>query len=155
MHINELLTSSRTLLINNIGNKRRCLSQLSTMLSNNISTLVDDDLLLAFLERERLGSTAIGHGVALPHIRSDKINHSIGALIYTKKGIEFDSPDSEPVDLFFALIVPTDENEEHLKTLAHLAQVFSREHNREILRQSQDSDELYLQACDLGVTIHE
>jgi PTS system nitrogen regulatory IIA component len=74
--------------------------------------------------RERLGSTGLGHGVALPHTRSARIKQAVGAFLHLEKGVDFDSLDRTPVDLLFGLLVPDDAPERHLQTLARLAEMF-------------------------------
>ncbi|MGE0845048.1 MAG: PTS IIA-like nitrogen regulatory protein PtsN [Flavobacteriaceae bacterium] len=73
------------------------------------------------LQRERLGSTAIGHGIAIPHARLRGIDHIVGAFARLEKPIDFDAIDDEPVDLIFLLLAPEGEGADHLKALARLA----------------------------------
>ena len=75
--------------------------------------------------RERLGSTGLGHGVALPHGRFNQSQQAIGAFVKLKKGVDFDAIDRQPVDLIFGLLVPDHYTDEHLKILAYLAEMFS------------------------------
>jgi nitrogen PTS system EIIA component len=88
------------------------------------------------LERERLGSTGLGHGVALPHARVKEVSEVLGAFIRTARGVDYDASDGEPVDLAFALLVPETATEEHLQLLAHLAGRFSEAATRANLRKA-------------------
>jgi PTS system nitrogen regulatory IIA component len=87
------------------------------------------------LERERLGSTGLAGGVALPHARIDGIEHSRGAFMRLASPVEFDALDGEPVDLVFALLVPADATDEHLQLLARLAGLFNNADLRARLRE--------------------
>lgn len=102
----------------------------STTTLNQPSSLIFDHL----LERERLGSTGFGHGVAIPHARISGTDQAFGCFIHTQQGIDFDAIDNEPVDLIFALLVPEDATEEHLQLLSLLASMFSTEETRQSLR---------------------
>lgn len=72
----------------------------------------------ALQQRENLGPTGVGHGVALPHARIDDVTRVVGALVLLEKPIDFDAVDRRPVDLVFALFAPRDAGVEHLKALA-------------------------------------
>ena len=93
----------------------------------------------ALMERERLGSTGLGDGVAVPHCRLD-CARLMGALLSLTGGVSFDAPDGEPVDLLFILVAPQDEPSAHLEALAAVARVFGDPAERARLR-SADSDE--------------
>lgn len=120
-----------------------------SLLENDSNTLCIFQLLV---EREKLGSTGMGHGVALPHARTDTTDHAMGAFIKLKKGIDFDSPDQQPTDLIFALMVPEHSTEQHLQILAHLAALFSDTALCNALRATSTADELYNQLTDWTLT---
>lgn len=94
----------------------------------------DMDIFDALITRERLGSTALGHGVALPHSRLADIKEPIAAMITLSDGVDFEAQDGQPVDLLIGLLVPERCNDEHLKILAALAQRFSDNYFRDELR---------------------
>ena len=102
----------------------------------------DMDILDALISRERLGSTALGHGIALPHSRMRDLAEPLAALVTLKDGVDFESGDGEPVDVVLGLLVPEHCNDEHLKILATLARRFSDDALRETLRGCGDGDEL-------------
>ena len=81
------------------------------------------EVLDALLERERLGSTAMGHGVAAPHARIEGLDRVLGVFFQLERGIEFDAQDDVPVDLVFALIAPEAAGSEHLLALARVSRV--------------------------------
>ncbi len=96
----------------------------------------------SLFERERLGSTALGFGVAIPHGRIKGLKEARGALYRLRPGLEFDAPDNQPVTLCFILLVPQDANERHLQILGELAQLFGDEATRERLMAAAP-DEIY------------
>ena len=102
----------------------------------------DMDILDALIARERLGSTGLGHGIALPHSRMRDLAEPLAALVTLRDGVDFQSADGEPVDVVLGLLVPEDCNDEHLKILATLARRFSDAELREALRDCEDGDEL-------------
>lgn len=106
----------------------------------NIKTL---DIFQLLLDREKLGSTSMGHGVALPHARTALTGCAIGVFLKLDKGIDFDSPDNQPTDLIFALLVPEHYTDEHLKILAYLASLFSDEDFCQSIRNTSSSTEIY------------
>lgn len=93
-------------------------------------------------ERERLGSTGLGEGIALPHARIDGIDHAVGAFVQLTQGVSFDAPDDKPVDLAFGLLVPSDATEAHLGLLAELAERFSDPQLRSALRSAESANRL-------------
>lgn len=88
------------------------------------SGLKKQDVFNSLFERERLGSTALGYSVAIPHGRIKGLNDAVGALYRMAPPLEFDAPDGQPVSLCFVLLVPQDANEHHLQILGELAQLF-------------------------------
>jgi PTS system nitrogen regulatory IIA component len=95
------------------------------------------------LDRERLGSTSMGHGVALPHARTSLTDTAIAAFLKLDKGIDFDSPDQQATDLILALLVPEHYTDEHLKILAQLAALFSDEDFCQTIRNTDNINGIY------------
>lgn len=143
MQIKSLLTPERTCSSLEASSKKRALELLAQIIAQDISTIDADDLLRRFLARERLGSTGVGHGIAIPHCRINNTTGAIGALITLKHPVEFDSIDAEPVDILFAMLVPEDSHAEHLKNLAALASALTRSEFRQRLRSANDNISLY------------
>ena len=100
--------------------------------------LTPQEAYASLLAREKLGSTAIGHGVAIPHGRLPHGSKTLAAFVRLREGVDFDAPDHEAVDLVFALLVPAESTEEHLQLLAQLAAMFSDPEFRRQLRQARD-----------------
>lgn len=111
------------------------LERIASMLARR-GGLVVRDVLASLRAREELGSTALGHGVAIPHARMPQCAGAAGVFVRTRTGIDFGAPDGRPVSLFLGLIVPKAANERHLKLLATAASIFSDRSMRENLRMS-------------------
>ncbi len=97
----------------------------------------------ALLARERLGSTALGEGVAVPHCRLPGCDRTVGVLLQLAEGIDFDAPDSQPVDLLFILVVPEQATDEHLQLLGRVAGMFNDADARQALREARSAADLY------------
>src|SRR5574337_734686 len=89
--------------------------------------------------RERLGSTGLGQGIAIPHGRIKGLKEATGAFLRLATPVQFDAPDGKPVSMLFVLLVPEQANEQHLQLLSELAQMFSERHFREALSSAPDS----------------
>lgn len=97
----------------------------------------------SLLTREKLGSTGLGQGVAIPHGRIKQLKQAAGVFIRTREGVPFDAPDNAPVRLLFALLVPEHATDLHLQILSELAQLFGDRTLRERLLQVASADEAY------------
>ncbi len=148
MQISELLSPARSLYTTQKESKKHVLNQLSKLICQDLKDVEVDDIFSALVDRERLGSTAIGHGVAIPHVRSTLVKHPLGALLRLEHGIDFGATDKQEVDLFFALLVPVDGDEEHLQILAHIAKKFHDPAFREKLRLADEKATLYQAAIN-------
>lgn len=93
----------------------------------------------AVIEREKLGSTGVGHGVAIPHARTDLVDQVCGVFGRLKQPVDFDAVDGRPADLIFLLLAPEDAGAEHLKALAQVSRLFRREDIRRSLRAAPDA----------------
>ena len=104
--------------------------------------LSSETIYRALLAREKLGSTAIGEGIAIPHCRINECAVAAGCLVTLQKPIDFGSADGQEVDIIFVLLVPEEATEAHLKLLAALARSFSNAEVRDRVRQTQDPEAL-------------
>lgn len=143
MQIQNLITPGRTLCGVEGGSKKRALELLANTIAQDIPDIDADDLFRRLIGRERLGSTGIGHGIAIPHCRAEHCNGTVGALITLVDPIDFDAIDSQPVDILFAMLVPEDAHSEHLQTLAALAAALNNADYRQSLRAAKSNDALY------------
>lgn len=124
------------------ASKKRVLEQLGMRLAQPVPALTQDIVFDALLQRERLGSTGLGNGIALPHARMPQVAKAVGAFIQIPNGVDFDAVDNQPVDLAFAMLVPEKATEEHLKLLAQLAKMFSDSEFCDNLRKAKSAEEL-------------
>lgn len=143
MQIENILTLSRTLCGIEAGSKKRALEILANTIAADVDGINADELFRRLIARERLGSTGIGQGIAIPHCRVENCQRTLGALITLAEPIDFDSMDSEPVDILFAMLAPEDAQEEHLQYLATLASALSNEKFREKLRDAKTDTDLF------------
>lgn len=124
------------------SSKKRVFEQAGLMFENNqgiARSLVFDSL----LARERLGSTGLGQGIAIPHGRIKGLKEAVGGFIRLAQPVQFDAPDGKPVSLLFVLLVPEQANEHHLQILSELAQVFSDKAFRELLGNATSAQEIH------------
>ncbi|MCB1858916.1 MAG: PTS IIA-like nitrogen regulatory protein PtsN [Gammaproteobacteria bacterium] len=122
--------------------KKRVLEEIGDLLSSSVPDLPPERIFDKLLERERLGSTGVGQGIALPHARIQGVSVAKGALIHLEAAVDFDAIDNQGVDLVFGLIVPEMATEEHLKLLAQLATLFSDQDFCGRLRDATTSDQM-------------
>ena len=104
--------------------------------------LSSETIYRALLAREKLGSTAIGEGIAIPHCRINVCSEAAGCLVTLQESIDYGSADGQDVDIIFVLLVPEEATEAHLKLLAALARSFSNAEVRDRVRQTQDPEAL-------------
>lgn len=126
-----------------VSSKKKALEQAAKTLANHHIQLNEDALFEGFVQREKLGTTAIGHGCAIPHCRADQIDQVYGCFLKLNAPIDFDAPDHENVDLLFALVVPRDATDTHLNALAAIAEALHNESFLNNLRKTKTDEELY------------
>lgn len=127
MNIVTLLSTDRVACINELSSKKRAFEKLAVLLSQEDSELGFDheSVFNALIAREKLGSTALGNGIVLPHA-SLNLPEAKAALLLLEEGIEMDTPDKKPVHLLLALIVPNGQTEDYQPLLSDLAIVLNR-----------------------------
>ena len=117
MELSSILKPEAVRVLASASSKKRLLQELADLSAGCLG--VDADTVLdKLLEREALGPTGVGRGVALPHARLDQVNAVCGAFVLLEKPVDFDSIDHQPVDIAFALFAPEAAGVEHLKALA-------------------------------------
>lgn len=130
--LSNLLTGEQVLLDLDASSKKRVFEQAAILFEGRLGlarSLIFDSL----FAREKLGSTGLGQGVAIPHGRIKGLKQAAGAFVRLAQPVPFDSPDGRPVSLLFVLLVPEQATEEHLQILSELAQRFSERTFREAL----------------------
>ena len=148
MQFTSLLSPECTFWGIEASSKKRTFQAIAQLLAQQVSCLSEQELYDTLLNREKLGSTSIGKGIAIPHSRIDNCVKTIGSLFLLKEPVDFDAFDGQAVDLIFVLLVPQDDgdnnaNETHLKTLSCLATLFNNTSIVKQLRSSKSQEELY------------
>jgi len=141
MSFSDLLSADRIVMLVAPGSRDVVLDSAARLLAGNSPTLTPL-LAHALREREQLGSTGIGRGVAIPHARSTAFREPRAAFLRLSHPIDFGATDGQPVDLVFAMCVPDQQVEQHLHTLAGLVERFSDAEFRDALREAADSARL-------------
>ena len=140
--IAKLLPASHVVVDLQVSSKKRLFEQAGLLFENRdgiARSLVFDSL----FARERLGSTGLGQGVAIPHGRIKGLKDALGAFFRLEQPIAFDAPDANPVTLVFVLLVPEKATEKHLQILSELAQMFCDKALREAMGRAADAAALH------------
>jgi nitrogen PTS system EIIA component len=139
--IAPLITPDTTLLGLSFSSKKKLFEHAADLFAQTYG-LKSADIFTSLFDRERLGSTALGYGVAIPHGRIKGLKDACGAFYRLKTPLEFDAPDNQPVNLCFVLLVPKDANERHLQILGELAHLFGDDAMRAKMLGVADAPEL-------------
>ncbi|MGI9295211.1 MAG: PTS IIA-like nitrogen regulatory protein PtsN [Pseudomonadales bacterium] len=151
LSVESILSPRRTLCGAPGVSKKRVLEHIANVICADQTQFNSRHIFDALIAREKLGSTALGSGIAIPHCRLNRCNNCYGTLItLADDGVDFDAIDNNPVDLLFVLLVPEAANEEHLQILAELARLFSDADYCARLRAAEDADALYSAAIKYG-----
>ncbi|SFR51940.1 PTS IIA-like nitrogen-regulatory protein PtsN [Marinobacter daqiaonensis] len=148
--INNILAPELTLCGVSASSKKRILEFIAEKVAGHYPELDETQIFNNLVARERLGSTGIGQGIAIPHCRLEGCTRVVGALVTLKEGVAFDAIDNQPVDLLFTLIVPKEATSEHLELLSQLAEKFNERSFCDSLRACSGSDDLYRQMTGNG-----
>ena len=116
--------------------KQDAIMELCELLKNNGKIKDMSTVATAMMDREKLGSTGIGQGVAIPHGKSDSTPTLVGALGISRKGVQFDSLDGEPVHVIFMLVAPNDASGQHLKALARVSRLLKDKFFRQAIKEA-------------------
>ncbi|MFT7491464.1 MAG: PTS system nitrogen regulatory IIA component [Pseudohongiellaceae bacterium] len=143
MNIKSLLSLDCVLFKHQCASKKRLLETIASHLCDHNTNLDPSNVFSALIARERLGSTGLGKGIAIPHCRIADCTETIGVLVTLATPIDFNAVDSELVDIIFVLVVPEDGHKDHLQTLATIAETFSDKDCLQRMRKSMNAQELY------------
>jgi PTS system nitrogen regulatory IIA component len=143
MKITEILSQEMVLPDLQGNTKPEILHELAQTFTSQFPNLNPDTVAAVLAERERLGSTAIGDGIAIPHGKIRGVSRIVGAFGRSKKGVDFDSLDGNRTHLFFVLIAPEESTSLHLKALARVSRLFRDVAFRERLEAAAGSEELF------------
>jgi PTS system nitrogen regulatory IIA component len=153
-HFSQSLPSSNVVLDLDVSSKKRAFEQAGLIFENNcgIARSVVSDNLFA---RERLGSTGLGHGVAVPHGRIKGLKAPLAAFVRLKTPIPFESPDGQPVNLLVFLLIPDNVTQQHLEILSEIAEMFSDEAFRALLTTADDATAVHAKLVDWQPSAHK
>ncbi|RUO23484.1 PTS IIA-like nitrogen-regulatory protein PtsN [Aliidiomarina iranensis] len=143
MELKDILSPDSTRVAVEESSKKKILELISQMVAPKLAGVSKADIFDSLLQRERLGSTGIGLGIAIPHGRLENAGQPVAALITLAQPVDFDAIDNQPVDIIFALLVPKDNPELHLQTLSAVAAKLNQKDCCRALRHSTSSAELY------------
>ncbi|HEY8607176.1 MAG TPA: PTS sugar transporter subunit IIA [Noviherbaspirillum sp.] len=149
----RILSANNVVLDLEVSSKKRAFEQAGLIFENNcgIARSVVSDNLFA---RERLGSTGLGHGVAVPHGRIKGLKAPLAAFVRLKEAIPFESPDGQPVSLLVFLLIPDHVTQQHLEILSEVAEMFSDEAFRQVLASDPDPVSVHARILAWQPSIH-
>ncbi|MGS0680405.1 PTS IIA-like nitrogen regulatory protein PtsN [Shewanella sp. 125m-7] len=125
------------------SSKKKVLELISDIAAVQYPTLSSQEIFESLLAREKMGSTGIGNGIAIPHGRLSNIERPVAVLVKCEVPIPFDAIDKQPVDILFALLVPSEQCEQHLATLSLMAEKLNDKAVVKLLRKTSNESELY------------
>jgi PTS system nitrogen regulatory IIA component len=140
--IAKLLPAHNVVLDLDVSSKKRVFEHAGLMFENN-QNVARSQVFDSLFAREKLGSTGLGQGIAIPHGRIKGLKDAVGAMIRMREPIPFDAPDGQPVNLIFVLLVPERATDLHLQILSELAQMFSDQAFRGQLLQADSADAMH------------
>ena len=143
MTLQDILTPDCTFCAIPGTSKKRIIDKICTIAAEKIPDHTAYELVESLTKREKLGSTGIGNGIAIPHGRLNNTASVIAIVVTTETPIPFDAIDNKPVDIFIALFVPEDACQHHLTTLQSIAKLFSDKETAKRVRRCQCNDELF------------
>ena len=143
MKLADILSGGRVASGVTVTSKKRALEEIARLLAQGAPSVSQVDILNSLANREKLGSTGLGHGVAIPHGRMSGISGSVGAFVRLKHAVDYETHDGQPVDLIFGLLVPQNATGEHLQHLAAIAEKFSDDSFCASVREAADEAALH------------
>jgi len=142
MHLGDLISPEAVLRSLKPKSRKQLLQELSARAAR-ISGLPERDIFDVLWQREQLGSTGLGQGVAIPHGKLGGLKQMVGLFAQLSEPVEFDAVDGEPVDIVFLLLAPEGAGADHLKALARISRLLRKRGSVEKLRASKDAAALY------------
>lgn len=143
MTLQDILTLDCTQCAVPASSKKRILEQICLIAAEKMGNCSASELLDSILNREKMGSTGIGNGIAIPHGRLNNTNKAMAVLLTTEQAIDFDAIDNKSVDIFICLFVPQSSTQEHLNTLQSIAQLFSDRKTAKQVRKCTNNQQLF------------
>ena len=148
MTLETLLTRDAVICDLKASSKKQLMQELAGLAAER-SEIDRDTIYTALVEREHLGATSVGDGVAIPHARLPNLEHVSGVFVRLAQPIDYDAADEQPVDLIFLLLAPEAANAEHLRALAKISRLFRKSDLRASLRGADGGDALFMMLTEL------
>ncbi len=142
MIINDIISLDRTQCSVECQSKKRIFEVISEIAVQQSPELDQVEVLSSLLSREKMGSTGIGNGIAIPHGRIKGLSNMIAVIVTSNHPIEFDAVDSLPVDIFFAILVPDEQTSQHLEALSGIARKLSNKDIVKALRKAENKNQI-------------
>ena len=142
MELTDLVSEESIVASLHATSKKQALQDLAAR-AETLTGIPQRQIYDALIERERLGSTGVGNGIAIPHAKLAGLKHLVGLFARLNTAIDFDSIDEQPVDLIFLLLAPTSAGADHLKALARVSRLFRNHAICDKLRGSHDASAMY------------
>jgi PTS system nitrogen regulatory IIA component len=143
MYLKSILSPDCTQCAVPLNSKKKTLQHISQLAHQKYPQLPAQDILESLLAREKLSSTGIGHGIALPHGRLAGVNKTVAIFLVTEKPLDYDAIDNQKVDVFCAVLIPEDNCQEHLATLSEIAKMLSDKSLVKKMRHATSEEALY------------
>ena len=153
MHLGDFISPEAVKASLKVRNKKQLLTELSA-LASSAADVPEREIFDILLQRERLGSTGLGNGVAIPHGKVAGLTRIVGVFAHLAEPIDFESADGEPVDIVFLLLAPEGAGADHLKALARISRLLRDEGAVTKLRASEDAAALYALLTDGETASH-
>ena len=143
MQIKDFISEQGIIFSPSVSSKKRALEVLSETIAHQDSNLNKNKVLDALLAREKLGSTGLGNGIAIPHCRIEGLQNIYVSVLKLDEGIDYEASDDHEVNFLFCLVVPEDANDDHLQLLASIAELLNNEILQKPIQECSNSTELY------------
>ena len=143
MNLSSMLAENCTKSAVLFNSKKRILEYIAELAHQQLPDIAEYSILEALTTREKLGSTGIGGGIAIPHGKLKDVNKPILVFVVSKESIPFDAIDNQPVDIFCAILIPEQQCQAHLSTLAAIARLLSQKELTKKIRHAETNQQLY------------
>jgi nitrogen PTS system EIIA component len=153
MHLGDFISPEAVMPLLKVNSKKQLLTELSARAAR-IAGIEEHDIFDVLWQRERLGSTGLGEGVAIPHGKIAGLKRIVGVFARLAEPVDFDAVDGEPVDIVFLLLAPEGAGADHLKALARISRLLREGSAVEKLRASKDTAALYAVLTECETSSH-
>lgn len=142
MIINDIISLGRTQCLVECHSKKRIFEVISEIAVQQSPELDQVEVLASLLSREKMGSTGIGNGIAIPHGRIKGLENMVAVIVTSSQPIVFDAIDNMPVDIFFAILVPDKQTDQHLQALSGIARKLSNKDTVKAIRKAENKNQI-------------